>query len=151
MKKIIIQVKNKKVKIADIKASIQKCTNVSAAYLFGSGAKALNAVNDLDILVLLNKHADKRTAFFDVIHKLSSHLNLPEDHIDLLFFDYHEADVSILTRAVNEGILIKNDDPEFLSDRIDEFSRYLLENEAMMIRGLRLRRERLEEFSEIRS
>jgi hypothetical protein len=78
-------------------------------------------------------------------------LNLPEDHIDLLFFDYHEADVSVLTKAVNEGILIKNDDPEYLSDMIDAFSSYLLNNEAMMIRGLRLRQERLEEFSETRS
>jgi predicted nucleotidyltransferase len=150
MKKQIIPVKNKKVKISDIKASLQKCTDVSAAYLFGSGAQDLNVANDLDILILLNKHADKRTAYFDVIHKLSLHLNLPEDHIDLLFFDYHEVDVSVLTRAVNEGILIKNDDPEFLSDMIDEFSRYLLENEAMMIRALRLRQERLEEFSETR-
>ena len=138
MKNQIIQVRNKKVKLSDIKASIQKCTDVSAAYFFGSGSQALPVVNDLDILVLLKKHADKRTAFFDVIHKLSSQLNL-------------EADVSVLVRAVNEGILIKNDNPEFLSDIIDEFSRYLLENEAMMIRGLRLRRERLEEFNEIRS
>ena len=151
MKNQIIQVRNKKVKISEIKASIQKCTDVSAAYFFGSGSQALPVVNDLDILVLLNKHADKRTSFFDVLHKLSSHLNLPEDNIDLLFFDYHEADVSVLVRAVNEGILIKNDNPEFLSDIIDKFSRYLLENEAMMIRGLRLRQERLEEFSEIRS
>jgi|GEM_PF-698771 len=150
MKKQIIQIKNKKVKISDIKAALLKCTDVSAAYLFGSGAQGINVVNDLDILVLLNKHANKRTAFFDVIYKLSFHLNLPEDHIDLLSFDHHEADVSVLTRAVNEGILIKNDDPEFLSDMIDEFSRYLMENEAMMIRGLRLRQERLEEFSETR-
>ena len=146
MKNQIIQVRNKKVKISEIKASIQKCTDVSAAYLFGSGSQDSPVVNDLDILVLLNKHADKRTSFFDVLHKLSSHLNLPEDNIDLLFFDYHEADVSVLVRAVNEGILIKNDNPEFLSDIIDKFSRYLLENEAMMVRGLRLRQERLEEF-----
>jgi predicted nucleotidyltransferase len=151
LKKLIIQIKNKKVKISDIKAALQRCTDVSAAYLFGSGAQGINVANDLDILTLLNKGADKRTAYFDVIHKMSTHLNLPEDHIDLLFFDYHEADVSVLTKAVNEGILIKNDDPEYLSDMIDAFSRYLLNNEAMMIRGLRLRQERLEEFSETRS
>lgn len=151
MKNQIIQIKNKKVKISDIKVSLQKCTDVSAAYLFGSAAQGLNAVNDLDILVLLNKNADKHTAYFDVVHKLSVHLNLPEDDIDLLFFDYHEADAHVLTRAVNDGILIKNNDPEFLSSMIDKFSRYLLENEAMMIRGLRLREERLEEFSETRS
>ena len=151
MNKQIVRVKNKKVKISDIKASLQRCTDVAAAYLFGSGAQGLDVVNDLDILLLLNKHADKHTVFFDVLHKLSVHLKLPEEHIDLLFFDYHEADVYVLTRAVNEGILIKNDDPEFLSDMIDEYSRYLLENEAMMIRGLRLRQERLEKFSETRS
>jgi len=151
MKNQIIQVKNKKVKMTDIKALLQKCTDVSAAYLFGSAAQNLSVVNDLDILVLLNKNADKRTAYFDLVYQLSDHLNIPEDHIDLLFFDYFEADITVLTTAVNEGILIKNDDPEYLSDMIDTFSRYLMENEAMMIRGIRLRQERLEEFSETRS
>ena len=151
MKKQIIQVKNNKLKLADIKAILQKYTDVSAAYLFGSAAQDLSVVNDLDILVLLNKSADKRTVYFDLIYQLSVQLNIPEDHIDLLFFDYFEADITVLTRAVNDGILIKNDDPEYLSDMIDIFSRYLMENEAMMIRGLRLRQERLEEFGEARS
>jgi hypothetical protein len=88
---------------------------------------------------------------FDLIHKLSVHLKLPENQIDLLFFDYYEVNPSILTKAINLGILIKNDDPEYLSDMIDAFSRYLMVNEAMMVRGLRLRQERLEEFSETRS
>jgi hypothetical protein len=54
----------------------------------------------------------------------------------------------VITNAVNKGILLKNDEPEYLSDTIDNLSRYLLENESMMIRGKRLRQERLEVFSE---
>jgi hypothetical protein len=56
----------------------------------------------------------------------------------------------VITNAVNKGkgILLKNDEPEYLSDTIDNLSRYLLENESMMIRGKRLRQERLVVFSE---
>jgi predicted nucleotidyltransferase len=151
MKKQIVQVKNKKISISDIEALLAKCPEVSAAYLFGSAVRNEIAMNDLDILVLLNKGIEKHTVCFDLIHKLSVHLKLPENQIDLLFFDYYEVNPSILTKAINLGILIKNDDPEYLSDMIDAFSRYLMVNEAMMVRGLRLRQERLEEFSETRS
>jgi predicted nucleotidyltransferase len=151
MKKQIVQVKNKKISISDIEALLAKCSEVSAAYLFGSAVRNEIAVNDLDILVLLNKGIEKHMVCFDLIHKLSVHLKLPENQIDLLFFDYYEVNPSILTKAINLGILIKNDDPEYLSDMIDAFSRYLMVNEAMMVRGLRLRQERLEEFSETRS
>jgi hypothetical protein len=58
------------------------------------------------------------------------------------------ADLSILTRAVNRGILLINHDPEYLGNMIDSVSRYLLENETMMIRARRLRRERMEVFGE---
>jgi hypothetical protein len=44
--------------------------------------------------------------------------------------------------------MLKNDDPDYLSNTIDEVSRYLLSNEAMMVRGRRLREERVETFSE---
>ena len=54
----------------------------------------------------------------------------------------------MITGTVNTGILLKNDEPEYLSDTIDNFSRHLLENESMMIRAKRLRQERLEVFSE---
>lgn len=46
--------------------------------------------------------------------------------------------------------MLKNDDPIYLSDAIDRVSRYLLENEGIMIRGKRLRQERLEMFNKIR-
>ena len=75
-------------------------------------------------------------------------MNMSEDCIDLLFFDLEETDPSVLTRGVNKGIMLKNDDPDYLSNTIDEVSRYLLGNEAMMLRGRRLREERMETFSE---
>ena len=56
--------------------------------------------------------------------------------------------LSILARAVNQGILLINRDPDYLSNMIDSVSRYLLENETMMIRARRLRQERTEVFGE---
>jgi hypothetical protein len=52
-------------------------------------------------------------------------------------------------RFKNEKPII-NHDPEYLSDMIDSVSRYLLENEAMMIRARRLRQKRTEVFGETR-
>ena len=148
MTKQIIKVKNTQTNLADIIATIKQCSEVSAAYLFGSAARADGMVNDLDILVLLNRNVDKHKAYINIIYKLSQALNISEDCIDVLFFDTEEADPSVLTRAVNKGILLKDDDPEYLSDTIDSVSRYLMDNEVMMIRGKRLRQERLEVFCE---
>jgi predicted nucleotidyltransferase len=92
MKNQKLKVKDTQILFSDLKRVLKKCTDISAAYLFGSAAR-----------------------------------------------DEH---------AVNKGILLKNDEPEYLSDTIDNFSRHLLENELMMIRGKRLRQERLEVFSE---
>ena len=105
-------------------------------------------VNDLDILVLLHQEIDKDEAYINLIYNLSKSLKIPESCVDLLFFDSNEADPSILTRAVNQGILLINHDPEYLSNMIDNVSRDLLENEAMIIRARRLRRERTEVFGE---
>jgi predicted nucleotidyltransferase len=146
MKKQTIKVKNTQVNLADIIATIKQCSEVSAAYLFGSAAKGESVVNDMDILALLNRNVDKHEAFINLTVRLSQILNIPEDCIDLLFLDLEEADPALLTRAVNNGILLKNDDPEYLSDTIDNLSRYLMDNEAMIIRGRRLRQERLEVF-----
>jgi hypothetical protein len=105
-------------------------------------------VNDLDILVLLHQEIDKDEAYINLIYTLSQSLKIPEACVDLLFFDSNEADPSILTRAVNRGILLINHDPEYLSNMIDNISRYLLENETMIIRAQRLRQERMEVFGE---
>jgi len=98
--------------------------------------------------VLLHQEMDKDEAYINLIYNLSKSLNIPESCVDLLFFDLNEADPSILTRAVNRGILLINHDPEYLSNMIDNISRYLLENETMIIRAQRLRQERMEVFGE---
>ena len=69
MKKQTIKVKNRQVNLADLIATIKQCSEVSAAYLFGSAAKGEGVVNDLDILVLLNRNVDKHEAYFNLTYK----------------------------------------------------------------------------------
>ena len=148
MKNQKIRIKNTSIKIADLKTILERCHEISAAFLFGSAASGEDVVNDLDILVLLHQDTDKNGAYINLTCNLSKSLKIPEAYIDLLFFDLEEADLSILTRAVNQGILLINQDPEYLSNMIDNISRYLLENETMIIRARRLRQERMEVFGE---
>ncbi len=148
MKNKEIIVKNTTVYLKDLIITLERCSEVSAAYLFGSAASGEAVVNDLDILVLLHQDIDKDKAYINITYNLSEHLRIPEACIDLLFFDLEEADLSVLTRAVNQGILLINHDPEYLSNMIDKISRYLLENETMIIRAQRLRQERMEAFGE---
>ena len=148
MKNQKLKVKNTTINFKDLKIALEGCSEVSAAYLFGSAASGEAVVNDLDILVLLHQEIDKDEAYINLIYTLSRSLKIPEACVDLLFFDSNEADPSILTRAVNRGILLINHDPEYLSNMIDNISRYLLENETMMIRAQRLRQERMEVFGE---
>jgi len=148
MKNKVLKVKNATVTLKDLKIVLEGCSEVSAAYLFGSAASGEVLVNDLDILILLHQEIDKDEAYINLIYNLSKSLKIPESCVDLLFFDSNEADPSILTRAVNRGILLINHDPEYLSNMIDNISRDLLENEAMIIRARRLRQERTEVFGE---
>ena len=148
MKKRILQVRKITADIAVLKEALNESPEVVAAYLFGSAVRGENAVNDLDILVLLHPNADRYGAYIDLVSRLSQVLNIHEDSIDLLFFDVDEADPLVLSRAVNEGIVLKNQDPDFLFNRIDAVSRYLLDNDAMIQRARRLRRERVEAFCE---
>ena len=148
MKNKVLKVKNATVTLKDLKIVLEGCSEVSAAYLFGSAASGEVLVNDLDILILLHQEIDKDEAYINLIYNLSKSLKIPESCVDLLFFDSNEADPSILTRAVNRGILLINHDPEYLSNMIDNISRYLLENETMIIRAQRLRQERMEVFGE---
>jgi predicted nucleotidyltransferase len=148
MKNQKLKVKNTTINFKDLKIALEGCSEVSAAYLFGSAASGEAVVNDLDILVLLHQEIDKDEAYINLIYTLSRSLKIPEACVDLLFFDSNEADPSILTRAVNRGILLINHDPEYLSNMIDNISRYLLENETMIIRAQRLRQERMEVFGE---
>jgi len=148
MKKETLQVRSTKINISDLKKVLKESLEVSAAYLFGSAAAGERSVNDLDIMILLHRNVDKNEAYINLKYRLSKIMNLPEECIDLIFFDLEEADLTVLTKAVNKGILLKNDYPEYLSNIIDTVSRYLMENEPMMIRGKRLRQERLEAFCE---
>jgi len=148
MKNQKLKVKNTTINFKDLKIALEGCSEVSAAYLFGSAASGEAVINDLDILVLLHQEIDKDEAYINLIYTLSKSLKIPEACVDLLFFDSNEADPSILTRAVNRGILLINHDPEYLSNMIDNISRYLLENETMIIRAQRLRQERMEVFGE---
>ena len=132
--------------ITVLKSCLQSHDEVLAAYLFGSAARREFVQNDLDILVLLCPGTDPFQAYVDLTHNLSKTLRIREKHIDLLFFDLEAADPTVLYRAVNEGILLKNKDPLLLDDRIDALSRYFLENEPLFRNAKQLRRERLEGF-----
>jgi predicted nucleotidyltransferase len=148
MKNRAIKINDRLVNTKDLQTALESCSEVSAAYLFGSAVSGGGVVNDLDILVLLHQGVDKDEAYINLTQNLSISLTIPESCIDLLFFDLGEADFSILTRAINRGILIVNHNPEYLSNMIDRFSMYLLENEAMIIKARRLRQERTEVFGE---
>ena len=148
MKNQKLKVKNTTINFKDLKIALEGCSEVSAAYLFGSAASGEAVINDLDILVLLHQEIDKDEAYINLIYTLSKSLKIPEACVDLLFFDSNEADPSILTRAVNRGILLINHHPEYLINMVDNISRYLLENETMIIRAQRLRQERMEVFGE---
>ena len=143
-----LKIKDTTVYTKDLKIALERCSEVSAAYLFGSAAGRGVVVNDLDILVLLHQGVDKDEAYINLTHNLSKSLKILEAYVDLLFFDLEEADPSILAKAVNRGILLINRDPEYLGNMIDSVSKYLLKNETMMIRARRLRQERTEVFGE---
>lgn len=120
-------------------------TEVVAAYLFGSAAEG-EIARDLDILVLLRPDVDANAVYFDLAASVSDALGIPEDKVDLLFFDMDEADPMVLYQAVSNGILLKNRDPDMLGDSIDALSRYFLENDVIIERAAQLRNERLEDF-----
>lgn len=134
----------------DVKERLKKCLEhhpeVVAAYLFGSASEDAPVRNDLDILVLLRDGVDRFEAHVNLKCSLAEVACTPGRRIDLLFFDLNEARPHVLVRAVNGGVLIKNMDPRFLSERIDELSKYFLENEPVIRRAEILKKERLEAF-----
>ncbi len=130
--------------LSALKECLEASPEILAAYLFGSAAAGDSVVNDVDILVFLRPDVDKYNTYIELNLRLSKALGIAEDRIDLLFFSLEETDPRILYQAINKGILVKNDDPDMLADRLDNLSRYFLENESMIQRAKRLRRERLE-------
>jgi predicted nucleotidyltransferase len=135
---------------ADLTAKIRRCLvqhrDVPAAYLFGSAGAGESVSNDVDILVLLREGADRFEAHTRLTRSLSDALGIPEDKIDLLFFDSREVNPHVLVRAINGGRLLKNTSPELLSRKIEEVSTYFLENEPVLLRAEILRRESMEAF-----
>ena len=133
-------------KVEILKKSLAQRPEVAAAYLFGSAAKGDPAARDLDILILLRPGVDADDAWFELAGFLSDTVGIPEDQVDLLFFDMNEADPMVLHDALSTGVLLKNNNPDLLGDRIDALSRYFLQNDVMIERAKRLRQERLENF-----
>ena len=129
-----------------LKQTLRDSPEVAAAYLFGSAATNAPVVNDLDILLLVYPDIDKNIAYFDLISRISEALTLPEEKIDILFFDLQEADPDILYEAVNNGVLLKNESPELLGESIEKLSFYLIQNEYVIARAKQLRHEQLEVF-----
>lgn len=120
-----------------------------AAYLFGSAAEG-ELARDLDILVLLRPDVDADAVYFDLAASVSDALGIPEEKVDLLFFNMDEADPMVLNEALSTGILLKNSDPDMLGDSIEALSRYFLENDVIIERAAQLRNDRLEDFCEHR-
>jgi predicted nucleotidyltransferase len=133
-----------------IKKCITEIPDVVAAYLFGSATGAEQAVNDLDILVFLKQGAKRLETQFVLMNRLSRSTGIKADRIDIVVFDLDEVEPVILQKAINQGILLKNNDPDFLSDRIEELSGYFLKNEPMIYRAEILKKERTEAFCETR-
>ena len=133
-----------------IKKCITETSDVVAAYLFGSAASAERTVNDLDILVLLNKGVNRLEIQLALMNRLSNVTRFKPDRIDIVVFDLEEVEPSILQKAVNQGILLKNNNPDFLSTRIEELSNYFLKNEPMIFRAELLKKERMDAFCESR-
>jgi predicted nucleotidyltransferase len=131
---------------AKLGKAIEQNSDVLAAYIFGSIAAEEPVRNDLDILVLLREGVDRFEAYTQLLRSLAEAAGLPEGKIDILFLDLHEANPHVLINAVNSGVLIKNSNPDLLSERIEHISMYFLENEPVLLRAETLRRESLEAF-----
>jgi predicted nucleotidyltransferase len=128
-----------------LKACLANRSEVVAAYLFGSAAEG-ELARDLDILVLLRPDVDADAVYFDLAASVSDALGIPEEKVDLLFFNMDEADPMVLNEALSTGILLKNSDPDMLGDSIEALSRYFLENDVIIERAAQLRNDRLEDF-----
>lgn len=129
-----------------LKNTLAQLPEVAAAWLFGSVTETPEIANDLDLLVLLQPSVNFLQINLMLIEKISEDLELKPDLIDLLEFNLDFADPEVLYRAVSTGILLKNESPELLSDKIEALSRYFLENEFLLQEQKRLQNEMREAF-----
>ena len=132
--------------LVKLRKGLEQNNDVLAAYLFGSIAAEEPVRNDVDILVLLREDTDRFETYTQLKRSLADTSGLPEDKIDLLYLDLREANPHVLIKAVNSGVLVKNSNPDLLSQRIEDISMYFLENEPVLQRAEILRRESLEAF-----
>ena len=146
LKERSLRIRQTDIRIRAIKEILDTCPEISAAYLFGSAATGQPVVNDLDILVLLGRDIDGNEAYSKIVYKLSQKLKVSEDCIDLVLFDLDEVDPMILAKGVNQGVLLKNEEPDYLGDMIDQLSRFFLTNEVLIRQGRQLRKERVEKI-----
>ncbi len=124
-----------------LKQVLADSPEVAAAYLFGSAAKNEPVVNDLDILILLYPDANEDHAYFELSYRIGQSQHLNADKVDVVFFDLDRVDPEVLYEAVKHGILLKNNSPELLTDKIEELSNYFLENESLIKQANKLRHE----------
>jgi len=129
-----------------IKSVVTSIPEIAACHIFGSAARHEPVVNDLDILILTYPNQDADKTVWKALEKISDATGLPTDSLDILVFDLEMADPRVLYHAVSEGILIKNECPNLLGDKIEDLSRYFLENETIIQRAGRLNRELIEEI-----
>jgi predicted nucleotidyltransferase len=134
------------IELEKLRKILNDSPEIASAYLFGSAAKNEPVVNDLDILVLLYQKINQDNAYFELSYRIGQALNINADKVDVVFFDLDQVDPDVLYEAVNHGILLKNNLPELLTDKIEELSRYFLENEFLIREAKKLRRERIKEF-----
>ncbi len=136
----------KRFKIQEVRNAVQVMPEIAAAYLFGSAAEGGPVVNDLDLLVLTYPGINQDQAYFNILCRLVQELLIPEEKIDLIFFDLDAVDPHILHSAVTNGIIVKDQDPELLSEWIEQLSLFFLINESYIQRAKALQDEQLEEF-----
>jgi predicted nucleotidyltransferase len=132
--------------LSKIKTYLEERQDILFAYLFGSGVNKETAANDLDILIDTDAGADRLRTQLELVKDLGQLTGFPADRIDVVFFDAEQVSPDILRNAINHGILLKNTDQELLSNRIEELSKYFLENDSALLNALRLEKERLEAF-----
>ena len=135
-----------KYNIEKLKKVIGKFPEIAAAYLFGSAAKNEPVINDLDILILLYSDTNPNYDLLELSYRIGKSQNINADLVDIIHFDLDRVDPTVIYEAVNDGILLKDESPELLTDKIEELSLYFLENEFLIKEANRLRKERIKEF-----
>ena len=130
--------------IAAVEQEMAENDNVAAAYIFGSIIES-GIFNDIDILILPEKSALNHIFLtYKISANLAEKLSISSDFIDAILLDLEKTDPLILGEALKTGRLIKNQNPDYLSDKLEEVSSFFLINEAVLYRRQVLLREQLE-------